>query len=260
MASPALVDAVLGARAADQSVKTAPQVLEALQRDGGWQELTLAVVRRAVTAANAQQPKLTPEEKAQRRKHQEAERNRKRDRSDRSKRKASVATAPFLPRKRDDVAPMPASDGCPAPAPKRSAPGMPTLSPFERFEQGGAHAEELRHEFRSRQLFCDPAGHRARWLSNPGCRSWHHYGVPCAEAHRFPLHANAARYLDRMSGTVHIAGQGVMQGGLAMDEFINRIQQRNAHGVVIYPYEMWMDCSSGRLWGPGTVSCLWDEI
>lgn len=89
----ALVDAVLGARAADPSVKTAQQVLEALQCHGDWQELTLPTVRRAVTAANAQQPKLMADEKAERRKAKEAERDRKRDRSGRTKQVGSATSA-----------------------------------------------------------------------------------------------------------------------------------------------------------------------
>jgi hypothetical protein len=64
-ASSTLVDAVLRARAADPSTKTAAQVIEALQRGGEWEELTLATVRRAVTAANARRPQLTAEEKVQ---------------------------------------------------------------------------------------------------------------------------------------------------------------------------------------------------
>lgn len=49
----------------DPSIKTAQQVFEALQRGGEWEELTLATVRRAVTAANARRPQLTAEEKVQ---------------------------------------------------------------------------------------------------------------------------------------------------------------------------------------------------
>ena len=70
-----LVEDVIAARAADPSVRTVRQVLHALHRDGEWQGLTLPMVRRAVTAANAQQPKLAKEEKAHRRKELERQRD-----------------------------------------------------------------------------------------------------------------------------------------------------------------------------------------
>ena len=100
-------------------------------------------------------------------------------------------------------------------------------STLEMLDRGGPDAEKMRTKFRSTQGFCDQR--LAAWL--PGCGAWHHCSVPCEEAHRFPFHANAAAFLDRMGGKVYINGRAAPgQGALTADAFVARAKQRDAYG------------------------------
>ena len=119
-------------------------------------------------------------------------------------------------------------------------------STLEMLDRGGPDAEKMRTQFRSTQGFCDQR--LASWL--PGCGAWHHCSVPCEEAHRFPFHANAAAFLDRMGGKVYIKGHAApAQGALTADAFVARAQQRDAYGRHVYPDVLQVDSESGRTFG-----------
>ena len=116
---------------------------------------------------------------------------------------------------------------------------------MELIDQGGEQAERHRQRFCSSQRFCD--GSAVNGMPKPGCKQWHHFDVPCGQAHRFPLHPNAATYLPRMAGIVHIAGRAEpAQGHMPVDEFIDRIRRRDRVGRQLHPHEISMDCSKAK--------------
>jgi len=93
-------------------------------------------------------------------------------------------------------------------------------------DRGGERAEKLIHEYRSRQRFC--AGVLGWPSRNPDCHRWHHFSVPCDQAHRFPLHRNAMRYLPMMGGEAYVEGCAApVEGHIPAAEFIKLIEKRD---------------------------------
>uniref|UniRef100_A0A6T9NVK1 Uncharacterized protein n=1 Tax=Haptolina ericina TaxID=156174 RepID=A0A6T9NVK1_9EUKA len=90
---------------------------------------------------------------------------------------------------------------------------------MEQVERGGARADEVRHELRSEQQFCER------------CLRWHNYAVPCDQAHRFPFHRNVTQYLCHMGGKVYVEGRAEpVQGHIPVDRYIELINTRDRFG------------------------------
>jgi hypothetical protein len=90
---------------------------------------------------------------------------------------------------------------------------------MEQIERGGTRADEVRHELRSEQQFCER------------CFCWHNYAVPCDQAHRFPFHRNVTQYLRYMGGEVYVEGRAEpVQGHISVDRYIELINTRDRFG------------------------------
>lgn len=116
-------------------------------------------------------------------------------------------------------------------------------------------AAELTVKFRSMQRFCAAVN---GW-GTPECHRWHHWNVPCDQAHRFPFHQNVLSYVPFMGGQVYVERHDdPVMGGVPATDFIQLIQQRNEDGTKSQPDMIWLDCESGRL--RGGDACAWLKL
>ena len=118
-----------------------------------------------------------------------------------------------------------------------------------------ARAAELTMKFRSMQRFCAAVN---GWGPKE-CHRWHHWSVPCDQAHRFPFHRNVKRFLPKMGGEVYVEGCAEpMRGAVPTPRFVELIQMRDSNGLRSQPDKLWLDCKSGSAWGPD--GAVWSQL
>ena len=102
---------------------------------------------------------------------------------------------------------------------------------IELIDRGGARADEVWHELRSTQEFCDPCVWHFASMKHMRCHRWHNSSVPCDQAHRFPFHRNVMRYLPHMGGEVYVEGRSEpVQGHIPVDRYIELISTKDKWG------------------------------
>ena len=97
-----LVAAIEDART--QGSTTAKAIFEALRATNEWSDVSESAVRKALTAARARAPALSPEAKQLRRKQRERERDRLRSRSDRARPSEDAKRQPTEQKRTDSAA------------------------------------------------------------------------------------------------------------------------------------------------------------